>query len=178
LIHESDKAAIMHQHFDATGVRFHDRATTLAELKKDGREITFDADGTPSVTYDSEPLQLKDALLRFAYDRRDLVDGRTLPREGVGSTRPGTLSKADMTLPEKLAFIRDRGADAFAKLPSQNFDTKPLMYREDFYKLSRTEKVRRIALDPDIISKLPSAPKVDAMAAALEREKATRPNQK
>jgi hypothetical protein len=186
MIHESDKAQILNAQFDATNIKFRDRSTALQALLAGGCEVIYTEDGSAQVHYDGERLGLRDALTRLAFDQRDLVDGRTLPREGT-TGRQGTLSKADMTLQEKIAYVRDHGADAFARIPSVNFDTKPVTTREDFYRLSRAEKVRRIAADPNILAKLPSAPKVSVVEqletvapgvrinrAGLEKQKAIR----
>jgi hypothetical protein len=176
MIHESDKATILNSSFDASGIKFHDRSTTLQTLTTD-REISYAEDGTASIHYDGEILPLEAALKRFAYDNRAHVDGRTLPKEGVGTARPGTLSKAAMTLQEKIAFIKEHGADAFSRIASKSYDTQPVDTRQDWMRLSRTEKVRRLAADPDAFTKLPNAtsdqPKGGYINhAALEREKA------
>lgn len=186
---QHEQAQKLNEAFDQTGVRFHDRPTALQALTADGREISYDDNGNPSVAYDGEVLPLKDALSRFAFDNRQHVDARTLPREGVGTARPGTLSKADFpTVADRVALIRERGIEFWENLPAQNHDTKPVETREDFYRLSRAEKVRRIAADPDILTKLPSAPRAASPVtqmeqvapgtkvnrAGLEREKAIR----
>jgi hypothetical protein len=188
MIHDTDKAVILNAQFDATNIKFHDRAAAIASLTADGREVIYPEDGSAQVHYDGERLGLREALTRLAFDQRDLVDGRTLPREGAGTARPGTLSKSDMTMQEKLEYIKTNGADAYARIPSQNHDSKPLETQADWYKLSRKERVRRTAADPQVFTKLPPAPreaspvtKLEQIApgtkinrSALEREKAIR----
>ena len=56
------EARSLHEEFDATGVKFRDRAATLAALKEDGRDIVFD-DGVPTIVYDGELLPLRESLL-------------------------------------------------------------------------------------------------------------------
>jgi hypothetical protein len=187
-----DHATILNTAFDATGVKFHDRAAALAELKKDGREITFNEDGTASFPYDSETLPLADALLRFGYDRRDLVDARTLPREGAGAARPGLLSKADFaTTADRVKFINKRGLLAYEKLPSSGVGSNEVKTKSDWLKLPLAERVRRTTADPDAFSKLADAPPTVASAgmtrigiggtnkvshAGLEKARRIRPN--
>lgn len=166
MIHESDKAAIINAAFDATGVRFNDRSTALQSLLADGREITYAEDCSASVAYDGETLPLEEALSRFAFDNRQHVDARTLPREGVGTARPGILSKADFPdIQSRVKFIQENGARAWENLPYQNFDSKPVTTRDDWYKLSRQERVRRIEQGGiNAFTKLPAAPKVDPVS--------------
>lgn len=176
-----DEAQKLNAAFDATGIKFNDRAQALASFKE-GREIVYDESGEPCTRYDSEYLPLSDALTRFAYDRRDLVDGRTLPRQGAGSARPGTLSKADFTdVKSKVEFIREHGEDAYARLPLTGVGTSEVKTRQDFMKLPREEKVRRYAADPECFNKLPSAPTDQIKGsfinhAAIAKQQAIRPS--
>jgi len=170
MIHESEQAAVLNAAFDSTNIKFYDRSVALAALKADGREVVFTDDGTARIHYDGEQLDLADALTRLGFDRRELIDGRTLPREGAGTARQGTLSKADFPdVQSRVKFIRENGAEAWEKLPTVNHDTKPVTTREDWYKLSRAEKVRRIASDPHAFSKLPAAPSAANPVTKLEQ---------
>jgi len=176
---QQEQAQKLNEAFDQTGVKFHDRAATLQAITADGREVAYDADGTVRIHYDGEQLSLKDALTRFAYDNRQHVDARTLPKEGAGTARPGTLAKSDMTLAQKTAYINQHGAEAFSKIPSKNFDTQPVVSRQDWMRLSRAEKVRRLGADPDAFIKLPNATSDQLKGSfinhtALEREKKIR----
>lgn len=174
------EARKLNEAFDKTGVSFHDRAAALAALKSDGREIVFDDAGEPSVLYDNHQMPLSDALLRLGYDRRELVDGRTLPRQGVGASRPGLASKEDFkTVREKLDWIAANGADAWERLPLTGVQSAEVRTKQDWYKLPRAEKVRLTALDPNYFDKLPSAPAVRQHGAfinveGIERQKAIR----
>jgi hypothetical protein len=151
------EARSLHEEFDATGVKFHDRAATLAALKGDGRDIVFD-DGVPKIVYDGELLPMRDALLRYAYDHRTAVDSRTLPRGGAGTSRPGIDAKDNYkTLSEKVGFINQFGADAWERLPLTGVGTSEVLTREDFLKLPRQERMRRYAADPAVLAKLPSS---------------------
>jgi hypothetical protein len=179
---ESKQAEAIHAAFDKTGVKFHDRAAALAEFKAGGREIIFDEDGQPHSYYDGEALGLDQSFLRFAYDRRELCDQRTLPRAGAGGGRIGLESKADFTTTkEKLAFIEARGEDAWAKLPLTGVAPKgEILTQDDFRKLPLAEKVARTNADPLVFSKLPKAPKGESPLtgkthhAALAKEMKTR----
>jgi hypothetical protein len=154
-----DEGKVLTEAFDASGIKFNDRSVALAELKKDGREIAYDDDGKPHVHYDSEILPLSDALIRFGYDRRDLCDGRTLPRTGAGTARPGLMSKADLPdFKAKVAFIREHGEEAYARLPLTGVATSEVLTKSDWYKLNRKEKCRRLDADPDAFNRLPSGP--------------------
>jgi hypothetical protein len=179
---QNNEATAIHAAFDTTGVRFHDRAAALAEFKV-GREIIFDDDGNPHTYYDGgEALSLDQGLLRFAYDRRDLCDQRTLPRAGVGAARPGLESKSDYPdVKSKLSFIEARGLDAWSKLPLTGVSPKgEILTQEDFRRLPLAEKVARTNADPLVFSKLPKAPKGESPLtgkthhAALAKEMKTR----
>jgi len=150
-----DQPAKLHEAFEGTGITWNNRAEALADFRQ-GREIVYE-DGEPQVRYDGEFLHLKDALLRFGYDRRDLIDGRSLPKTGIGTARSGQASKADFeTLASKVAYIREFGEDSWAKLPMKApTGNGEVLTQEDFAALPRAEKVRRIRLDPDCNAKLP-----------------------
>jgi hypothetical protein len=151
------EARAIHEAFDSTGVTFHDRAATLAALKQNGRDVVFD-NGVPHIVYDGELLELKEGLLRLAYDRRDLADRRTLPRAGAGTSRPGIDSKDRYkTTREKLDFISTYGAEAWERLPLRGPSTSEVLTREDFLRLPRQERMRRYAADPSVLAKLPSS---------------------
>jgi hypothetical protein len=152
-----DEAIKLNESFDKAGLTFHSRADALGEFRQ-GREITFDQDGEPSVTYDGENLPLSAALLRFGYDRRDLIDGRSLPRNGAGKARPGLASKSDLkTFKEKAEFIKQFGGAAYEALPLVGVQSSEVKTRQDWMKLPRQEKVRRLAADPEAFNKLPNA---------------------
>jgi hypothetical protein len=172
------EARAMLAEFDATGVTFHDRVATLAALKEGGRDVVFD-DGTPKIVYDGELLPMRDALLRYAYDNRSACDGRTLPRTGVGTSRPGLAAKSDFTTTrEKLDYIGQHGSEAWERLPLKGASTSEVLTREGFLKLPRQERMRRYAADPDVFAKLAPAPKPRPSGAfinveGIERQKAT-----
>jgi hypothetical protein len=173
-------ANAINQAFDATGVTFHDRAAALAAFKE-GREVVFE-DGQPFALYDREFLPLGDALKRFAYDQRQHVDARTLPRTGVGTSRPGIASKADFpTVAEKIAFVNLHGADAWEKLPLTGIGSKEVVTVADFRRLPLAEKTRLINADPDYLYKLKPSPGLPQPGQArinheaIERQKAIRP---
>jgi hypothetical protein len=176
---DSRKAELINAAFDAAQVRFNDRATALAAFKE-GREIIFE-DGQPYTRFDSEYLPLSDALLRFGYDRHELVDGRTLPRTGAGAARPGLASKADFpTVKDKVDFINKNGEDAWARLPLTGVAGTEVKTIADWKRLPLSEKVRRVNADPDAVRKLAPTPTVRQHGAfinteALERQKAIRP---
>jgi hypothetical protein len=164
--------------FDATNINFHNRAEALAALRAIGAEVAYDEAGTPHCRYDSEYLPLSEALTRLALDNRSLADGRSLPR-GASTARPNTLSRAEMTNKQKVAFVNEFGEEAFLKLPSKPTVTSEVRTTEDFRRLTRAEKVRRINEDPDTIYKLAPAPTARVNGSfidhdAIARQKATR----
>lgn len=189
---QGEQGQILTAAFDACPIRFHDRADTLAAIKADGREVHYEG-GKAYITYDSEILPLEDALTRFGYDRRELCDGRTIPRTGVSSSRPGLASKADYaTAGDKAKFISQFGLSAWEDLPLAGVTSSEVTTKADWFKLSVKEKVRRLAADPDAFSKLPEAPQeqktsVDGMRrsagakfndAGLERLKRINPSKR
>jgi len=139
-------------------VKFHNSAEALAALKE-GRE-SVEEDGQLFTRYDgAAKVPLANALLRFGYDRRELVDGRSLPRAGVGTSRPGLASKADYPdTASKLKAIAEHGADWWEKLPLTGVATSEVKTHADWYKLPIAERVRRTAADPDAFSKLAPSP--------------------
>ena len=116
--------------FDATNISFHNRAETLAALRATGAEVAYDDAGTPHCRYDSEYLTLTEALVRLALDQRSLADGRSLPR-GASTARPNTLSRAEMTIAEKVAYVNTHGEEAFLKLPSKAVATSAVKTTSD-----------------------------------------------
>lgn len=152
-----DEATALNAAFDATGVKFHDRAAALAAFKEN-HHIEYNEVGTPMTFFDGEHIELRDALTRYGYDSPDGVcDRRTLPREGSGGGRRGTLSRADFTTSaEKSKFIAEHGITAWEKLPSKNTDGQEVVTKQDWYRLSRAEKVRRTEADPNAFAKLPN----------------------
>jgi hypothetical protein len=164
------EARKINEAFDRTGINFHSRPDALAALKTDGREIVFNEDdGEPYVHYDSEFLKLDQALTRLALDQRSLADGRSLPR-GASTARPNTLSRAEMTIAEKVAYVNEHGEEAFLKLPSRPTTTSEVKTTEDFRRLPRAEKVRRINEDPDAIRKLAPPPTARANGTFINHE--------
>lgn len=159
---QHQQAQAINTAFDAAGIGFKaKRSDVLAELKNNGeREVAFDKDGNPHIKYDGQILTLSEALHRFAYDRRDLADQRTLPKQDEGRGRPGIASKADFaTVAEKTAYIREHGIDAYERLPVTTPKTSEVRFREDFFALPTAEKARRLQETPDIIESLPNRPK-------------------
>jgi hypothetical protein len=172
------EARAINDAFDKTRVTFHNRAEALAAFKV-GREIVSE-NGQLFTRYDGEYLPLSDALLRFAYDSRSHVDGRTLPRQGVGTSRPGLASKADYPdTKSKIAAIAEFGEDWWATLPLKGVGTSEVLTQTDWYRLPRAERVRLTSLDPDYFAKLAPAPKPRPTGAyinveGIERQKASR----
>jgi hypothetical protein len=153
------EARAINAEFDKTGVTFHNRAEALAAFKEGGRAIV-EEDGQLFTHYDGEAkVPLANALLRFAYDNRTVCDGRTLPRQGVGTSRPGLASKADYPdTASKLKAIAENGAEWWEKLPLTGVATSEILTRQDWYRASRAERVRLTALDPDYFAKLKPSP--------------------
>lgn len=151
------EARAIHQAFDETGIQFRDRVAAIAALRATGAEIAYDEAGIPHCRYDHEFLKLSDALVRLAIDDRSQADNRTLPR-GANTARPNLLSRSEMTTKEKVEYVNQFGESEFLKLPSRPVTTAPVITTEDFRRLSRAEKVRRINEDPDAIYKLKQTP--------------------
>jgi hypothetical protein len=154
-----DQPTKLNEAFDKSGIIWHDRAAALAKFRE-GREIVFE-EGEPHVQFDSEILELSDALKRWAYDIRDpeLFDGRSLPRTGVGLARPGIASKSDFpTIAEKVAYIQTHGEDSWARLPLTGIGASgEVKTFEDWKRLPSAEKIRRLNADPSVIQKLTKA---------------------
>ncbi len=173
------QATAINESFAKTGIKF--TKSNADTLKAFGRDVVFDDDGRPHVNFDSEILPLEDGLTRWAFDSADgVADRRTLPREGAGGGRVGTMSKSGLTLAEKLEFIRVRGGAAYEALPLKSAGTFEVKTKQDFYKLPRAEKVRLTGKDPHFFSKLPDAPSDQPKGgyvnhAALAKHRATRP---
>jgi hypothetical protein len=146
--------------FDITGLIWNDRAKALAAFKETGTEITYDdgEEGEARAGYDGERnILLSEALKRFAYDKREHIDGRSLPRAGVGAARPGTASKADFTtIKEKVDFINLHGGETYERLVTHTpMQSSAVVTQRDFDLLPRSEKVRRISEDETCRAKLP-----------------------
>jgi len=156
---ENEQAVAINLSFDATGISFHSRPDTLAAFKATGSEIVYDEISEPFTKYDGEGLlPLKDALERFAMDDRSLSDNRTLPRNGVAARPGGTDSKASYTTTaEKVAYIGRYGLASWEALPSAPIFSSEVKTQEDFFKLSRAEKSRRLLIDADACNRLPHA---------------------
>jgi hypothetical protein len=171
------EARALNEAFDQTGVKFHNRAEALAAFKEN-REIVSE-DGKLFARYDGELQPLSSCLLKFGWDNRQHVDGRSLPRTGAGLSRPGIDCKQNYkTTREKLDYIAANGADAWEKLPLSGPVSNELKTQSDWYKLPRAERVRLTALDPDAFSKLAPAPNPRPTGAfidhdAIARHKAT-----
>ena len=177
LITPNAESAALHAAFDASGLIFHDRAAALAAFKE-GREVIYEG-GKPHALYGGVVQPLSEALAQFGADNRALIDGRSMPREGV-TGRPGNLSKDDFTtVAEKSAWISEHGGEAYEKLPTHRADTSELRTFEQWVKLPLAEKVRLTKIDNDIISKLqatkPARQGVDG-ATLAEHNARTNPN--
>lgn len=169
--------------FTATEIKFSSsNADILAAFKNDGqREVVFDDSGKPFARYDNEILPLHDALVRWAADAPDgTCDRRTLPRSPGGGRR-GIASKADLkTTKDKTDYINKFGYDAFAALPSKAAPTAELRFRDQFYQLPVSEKVRLIGqYGEDFIRSLPARPTNQPFGGyvnhtALEKQKQIR----
>jgi hypothetical protein len=172
--------------FDATGIRFHDRAEALAKFREN--HIIEHTNEGAFTTYDGERVDLATGLTRWAYDHREVCDARTLPREGAGAARPGIDNKTNYPdAASKAKYIRDNGFDAWERLPVIGPTSNEVLTKQDWYKLPRAEKVRRLTADAQAFEKLPNAPPgqrpVDEMVirggakinvAALERQRKIR----
>jgi hypothetical protein len=171
----SNEVTKLNEAFEKSGLTFRDRAGTLAVFKAD-HEIVFGEDGEPYSFFDGERQPLHSALHKFGAINRELIDGRSLPREKGGVT-----SKADLKdFKAKSDYISKFGGAAYEALPLAPKATSEVVYREDFHALDRPEKVRRIAADPDILSRLPARPTGQPYGAkvnfeALERQRKIRP---
>lgn len=175
-------AELLNQAFDASTLTFKDRAGSLAAFKADHDIVANDEDGQLYARYDGEVLPLDEALLRFGLDNRPHIDGRSAPRTGTGG-RNVELTKSEMTTREKVAYIAQNGADAFEKLATKPVETTEVKTRQDFMKLSRQERVRRYAENPNAFVDLPNAvsdqPKGSFInREALAKQQAIRPNSK
>jgi hypothetical protein len=176
-LHLGEEARKINAAFDETNISFHSRPEALAALRATGAEVTYDDAGVPHCRYDSEYLTLTEALTRLAMDQRSLADGRSLPR-GPSTARPNTLSRAEMTTREKVDYVNLHGEEAFLKLPSKPTATSEVRTTDDFRRLTRAEKVRRINEDPLAIYKLAPARTARVNGAlidhaAIARQKAT-----
>ncbi len=162
----NSEAKSIHASFDECGITFSDRAEAIAEF---GRAITFDPEtGNAEADYDGERLPLSECLKRFAFDRRDLVDGRTLPPNGLGNTRQAPMSKESFNSPsEKVAFINEFGLQAWTALPTKAPASREVVTKEDWRTLSVQEKSRRLRANPRAYDELPSAPKVPSSFAKV-----------
>lgn len=143
-----DPAKLLNESFDKSGLIFRDRAASLAEFKRDREIVTSDDDGQLYTRYDGEVLPLDEALLRFGLDNREQIDGRSAPQ-------PPTKDK--MTQREKIGYISQHGADAYAKLKSHAVVTTEVTTRQQFMALPRAEKVARYAANPNAFVDLPNA---------------------
>jgi hypothetical protein len=166
--------------FHKTGIKYTGTdAEVLEKFKATGREI-FVEDGIAFTNYDSEILKVEEALLRHAFDApQGEVDRRTLPR-GASTARPNVRSRAEMTTREKVDYVNEHGEEAFLKLPSKPVTSSEVKTTEDFRRLPRAEKVRRINEDPDAIRKLAPAPTLRQNGTyinheAIARQRAIRP---
>jgi hypothetical protein len=166
--------------FHESGIKPNVSDPELLALLKEGRHITVE-DSTAYTVYDGEKIAVGEALKRFVHDRREFVDGRTLPREGV-TGRPGVTSKADLkTFKEKVAYVNKFGEAAFLALPLTGQVSSEIRTFEDFRKLPIEEKNRLINADPNYMEKLKPSPGHRMPGQAfinhelLERQKAIRP---
>jgi hypothetical protein len=173
-----DEPAKLNEAFDQTGITFHSRPVALAALKATGSEVVYDDAGEPFTRYDSEYLSLSDALTRLAFDQRETrVDGRTLPRNGAGSARPGIASKSDFTtVKERSDFITKNGFDAYERLPLTAIDSSEIRTQADFLKLPSKERSRRYGIDPDCFAKLPKAEAPHPFQKALDQKENMKAN--
>jgi hypothetical protein len=174
-----EEARALNEAFDAAQVRFNDRSAALAAFREN-HEITWE-DGKPFTRFDGEVQLLSSALLKFGFDRRDLIDGRSLPRSGAGASRPGVDCKTNYkTVQDKVAYVNAHGTDAWERLPISGPVSNEIVTQADWYRLPRSERVRLTALDPDHFAKLAPAPKPRPTGAfinheAIEQQKSIRP---
>lgn len=140
---QSNEVSALHEAFNATKIRFNDRAVALASFRDGGRrEISFSETGEPRCVYDSQEMSLVDGLIRFAHDRHDLIDARTLPREGAPG-RPGVMSKEDLKTPKDVSdYISAYGGDAYERLPLTSKPTSEIVTFEDYCALPTSEKAK------------------------------------
>lgn len=139
--------------FHESGIRPNIDDSQLLSLLKEGREFTVE-DGVAFTVYDGERVAVSESLKRLLSDRREFVDARTLPREGVSGGRPSVASRADLkTLQDKVAYVNLHGENAFAALPLTSQATSEITTFEQFRKLPISEKAR-LTEDPGYIYRL------------------------
>jgi len=137
--------------FDQTGIKFNDKAVTLAALKEQG-EIVFTEDG-PKINYRGKVQPMHEALIAHALANREQVDARTLPRDVQDSKENYTSTRS------KVDFIEKHGEDAWANLPTSSVVVPTVIrYQDDFRKLPLSEKSRLLNEDPDYVTTLPARP--------------------
>jgi hypothetical protein len=174
----------LNQAFDDSKITYLNRADALGAFKVE-HEISEDENGVLTTTYDGVTASLSDALVKFGLDRRELVDGRSLPRDGVVGRPVPLTSRADLkTIKGKSEYITSFGLAAYEALPRFSEPTSELKTREQWKLLSSKEKSRLIGLDPNVFAKLSSTPNPDRAGkaytntAALAKLASIRPGKK
>jgi hypothetical protein len=177
-----EAVALLTAAFDGSGVTFKDKAGALASFKKSHHLIVTD-DGIETV-YNGhrQPLHLAWSQWGRTGEGEQFTDRRSLPKD---EQNPGGIrSKAD--LPDnksRVDYINRFGGLAYEKLAINHQPIEETKYRDEYYKLSRSQKVELLKKGVDA-SSFPPRPDPDQIAGgkinrtALERDMATRPNQK
>ena len=165
------------------------RAEALAAYRRD-HVIVVDDNGELKTSYNGVFQSLSTALSSYGRtsDGEQFTDRRSLPKDE--QNQGGIRSKSDFkSIKERTDFISKFGAAAFENLPSRWMPESEVRTRQDFYKLTVSQKSALIKANPNILHELPSQvePDVHGMSnvagarvnvAGLERDRATRPNQK
>ena len=122
--------------FDKTGIRFTDKAATLASIREQG-EIFPKEDGTLYMNYRGKVQPLSDVLVSHALANKTEVDQRTLPRNVQDSKENYTSVRS------KCDYIAQFGEDAWSMLPSTSVVVPNVVAtKSDYHKLSRADKAR------------------------------------
>ena len=169
--------------FDRAGVT-KDRAVALSTFKAE-HAIYADDDGVLYTHYNGHKQELHAALTAWGktQEGESFLDRRTLPKSEQNHT-DGIRAKSDLkTVSEKTAFIAKHGAATFEKLPTKFISPSEVKYRDEYYALTREQKSALINQGVTAAT-FPPRPDPNQIAggrvnkSALERDKATRPNQK
>lgn len=155
--------------FDQTQITFNDRAASLAKFRET-HEITFDENGDPFAVYDAKLLPLAESFTRFAFDNRDHVDGRSLPRTSESGARSVVDAKSNYpTVAQRVEFIKTFGDQKWAELPMKAPEpVEEIRYQDQFRSLTLAQKSALIAQHgSDYVSMLPHRPDPNRAAGSF-----------
>jgi hypothetical protein len=185
----TDAAAALNKSFDESGISFKDRASALASFKAN-HHITVAEDGQLMTSFNGVRQSLASALGLYGRtsEGEEYTDRRSLPKSEQHAG--GVRSRAELTtVAEKNAFISRFGIEKFESLPSRYMPESEVKTKQDFYKLTVSQKSALIRQNPNILSELPSQAEADIHGMtvipggrvnrpALAKDRATRPNQR